>query len=287
MESSDNITTASEAVEQVFGGPQEESGPKRIYEDYRGRPLCGTSEEEVAAQRRAIDEDDERLRQETREREIVRLVGHRFCQASFAAYQDTQANSRARQAAERWLSLRDCNLIISGSVGAGKTWLMACLCRVLIEEGCWMYDGVYESFRYNAGKQRERGVFKNVSWLSAPGWVAALKRGFQSKEAAADAALDLRYGTDADLLFLDDLGKVHPGQNGASWLEEQFYSLIDLRYREGLATVVTTEWNREALGERVGTSVVSRLMDGALVAPLDAYEWRKLAAGSEVAGDKS
>lgn len=53
------------------------------------------------------------------------------------------------------------------------------------------------------------------------------------------------------------------------------YTVFDARYRENLPTVITTEWKSDALADRVGLSVVSRLEDGALVAGLKADRWRK------------
>lgn len=220
----------------------------------------------------------ERVLGAEREIEFSRLVGCRLSQASFAAFVDTEANSRGRRAAEEWLDNPETNLIVSGAVGTGKTYLAACLCRAFMERGCVTFDTLQNYKR----RPRHSRQLEDLYWLSAPGWVASLKRGFRSEQDAARADEDLEFASKCDLLFLDDLGKVHPGQNGASWLEGVFYGLIDARYREGLITVVTSEWTRSALSDRVGASVVTRLMDGALIAPLDTFEWRKPLTGQGV-----
>jgi hypothetical protein len=95
--------------------------------------------------------------------------------------------------------------------------------------------------------------------------MALVKRGFNDRDSAEKANIKAEYAESAAFLVLDDLGKVHPGKD-VSYTEEQFYAIVEARYRNELPTIVTTEWKSKALAERVGESVVSRLEDGAAVA---------------------
>ena len=87
--------------------------------------------------------------------------------------------------------------------------------------------------------------------MNAASLINDVRRGFSDKEAAREASERISAAIRTPVLFLDDLGKGHPGRD-VSWMEEQLYSLIDARYREELPTVVTTEWKAAALVRRVG-----------------------------------
>lgn len=253
--------------EYDFGPAESASGVTRVGEmlkyEYKGAYVWGYNEEELEQAKRRVDERQCEVELERQTNTIRAMVGQRLLAASLEMWRDTPANSKAKGVAAGWLESPTDNLIIVGPIGSGKTYLMACLCRALVERG-WR------------GHSTDWGdAERDAYWLSAPGWVNQVKRGFRSDDEAYTAENMLALAKSAGVLFLDDLGKVHPGANGVSWLEDQFYGLVDSRYRKSLPTVVTTEWNRDALAERVGSSVVSRLMDGALIAGMDAYEWRK------------
>ncbi len=194
--------------------------------------------------------------------------GQRLSRASFVAFEEGPHNAEALAVAKKWLAIDtpfpgeiNCgrlysaynapikdrpSLIIVGAIGSGKSYLAACLYREL------------------KAKERESAL-----WLNAASLIAQVRHGFSDKEAGSLAGDKIKVAGWAPVLFLDDLGKVHPGKD-VSWIEEQFYALIDARYRAALPTVVTTEWKAEALTKRVGESVVSRLMDGAMVAGIKA-----------------
>lgn len=65
-----------------------------------------------------------------------------------------------------------------------------------------------------------------------------------------------------DLLVLDDVGAERP----TDWTVEQVDALVDLRWRHGLATIVTTNMQGPAFREHVGDRVHSRLVvDGTAI----------------------
>jgi len=167
--------------------------------------------------------------------------GSRLAAASFDQFQERPHNSQALKTARAWLEETPRqNLIIVGPIGSGKSYMAACLYRALIDE----YEQTY--------------------WVNAGTLMAQIRRGFSSKDAAHEAGSRAERAGTAPFLVLDDLGKVHPGRD-VSWVEETFYAIIEARYRNELPTIVTTEWKSDALAERVGASVVSRLEAGAWV----------------------
>lgn len=153
-------------------------------------------------------------------------------------------NEQAVELCQGWLDEKaKLNLILVGPIGCGKSYLAGAL----------------------AGELGRRLV--PTLWVNAASMMARIRRGFSDREIARWVNWQMSLAETVPVLILDDLGKVHPGKD-VSWVEEQFYALVDARYRNMLPTVVTTEWTRAALPDRVGESVVSRLIDGAWVAKI-------------------
>jgi DNA replication protein DnaC len=59
-----------------------------------------------------------------------------------------------------------------------------------------------------------------------------------------------------DLLHIDDLG----AENTTDWVLEQLYSIINTRYEDELAMIVTTNKNYDELIEQLGERTISRLV---------------------------
>jgi DNA replication protein DnaC len=201
-----------------------------------------------ACQETETRKDQEEERQRTFEAAMQRYRdgdrGSRLAQASFADYLEADHNRAAMKTAQAWVQATSRpNLLIVGPIQSGKSYLAACVYNALLAA----YEPAY--------------------WLNAASLVAKIRRGFGDREAAAEANGRIERAERAPILVLDDLGKVHPGKD-VSWVEETFYAIVEARYRDELPTIVTTEWKSEALAERVGPSVVSRLEDGAWVTGL-------------------
>jgi len=58
-----------------------------------------------------------------------------------------------------------------------------------------------------------------------------------------------------DLLHIDDLGAEHRTE----WVLEQLYTIINTRYEDERATVITSNLEPEQLAEQLGERIVSRL----------------------------
>ena len=59
-----------------------------------------------------------------------------------------------------------------------------------------------------------------------------------------------------DLLHIDDLG----AENTTDWVLEQLYSIVNTRYEDERAMIVTTNLAPEELAEQIGPRTVSRLV---------------------------
>lgn len=121
------------------------------------------------------------------------------------------------------------NLLFVGSTGLGKTFLSACIARVVADRGCSV---VYESAGHLFTKL-EQAKFNS------------------SEETRREAA---RF-TSCDLLILDDLGTEMPGQFTTAAL----YTLLNDRILEGKPMVISTNLNVDEIGRRYSPQIASRL----------------------------
>ncbi len=235
-----------------FSGPSRDRWPRFLPVE------CDECREQrQERERRERHEEEERQRRECELQQKLAPVerygrcshyGPRLEGARFASYGITDQNRAARAVCEQWLRTdARPNLIIIGPVGSGKSHLAACLHNALVGPDFYV----------------------PCLWLSAPALLGEIKRGFRDDELRAKVNHSYELAQEAPVLFLDDLGKTHPGRD-VSWLENELYGIVDARYRALLPTVITTEWRSDALADRVGVSVVSRLIDDAMVAGIGA-----------------
>ena len=129
-------------------------------------------------------------------------------------------------------SQRSGNLLFIGGTGLGKTYLSACIARVVADRG---YSVVYESAGHLFGKL-EQAKFS------------------PSEESRREAA---RF-TDCDLLIVDDLGTEMPGQ----FVTAALYSLLNDRILAGKPMVISTNLNVDELARRYSPQIASRLHGG-------------------------
>ena len=126
------------------------------------------------------------------------------------------------------------NLLLDGAPGLGKTFLSACIARVVSEDGfSVVYDTAVHVFaRCEAAKFRA--------------------------DEEPDAAVDVRRFESCDLLILDDLGTEMPGQ----FVTSALYSLLNDRILGGKAMVISTNLNVEEMSRRYSPQIASRLHGG-------------------------
>lgn len=121
------------------------------------------------------------------------------------------------------------NLLFVGNTGLGKTFLSACIARVVADRG---YSVAYESAPHLFSKL-EQAKFNN------------------DEDARREAA---KY-TACDLLIIDDLGTEMPGQ----FVTAALYSLVNDRLLSGKPMVISTNLNVDEISRRYSPQIASRL----------------------------
>ena len=126
------------------------------------------------------------------------------------------------------------NLRFWGGTGLGKTFLSACIARVVAEKG---FSVCYESAAA-ALECYERAKFR------------------RDTEEGAEAARRVRRMEGCDLMILDDLGT----EMLTPMSQSALYSLLNRRLVEGRPTIVSTNLDDEALSARYLPQISSRLL---------------------------
>lgn len=126
-------------------------------------------------------------------------------------------------------SMNSKSLLFTGNSGLGKTFLSACIARVVSERG---YSVVYES----AGKMFS--VFEAAR--------------FKSDE---ESRRTVQKYTTCDLLIVDDLGTEMAGQ----FVTATLYTLLNDRILEGKPMIISTNLTKSDLVQRYSIQIMSRL----------------------------
>ena len=121
------------------------------------------------------------------------------------------------------------SLLLSGGTGLGKTFLSACIARVVSEAGfSVVYDTAISVFaRFEDAKFRP--------------------------DDAGDA--DVRRCENCDLLILDDLGT----EMTTSFVQSALYQIVNGRMLSGRSTIISTNLNPDELSARYGAPILSRI----------------------------
>ena len=138
------------------------------------------------------------------------------------------------------------NLLFSGGTGLGKTFLSACIARVVADRG---YSVVYESAPHLFSK------------LEAARFGPTEEN---RREAAQFSA--------CDLLIIDDLGTEMPGQ----FVTAALYTLLNDRILEGKPMVVSTNFNMDEISRRYSPQIASRLRGSFTLLPFVGEDIRVL-----------
>jgi DNA replication protein DnaC len=95
---------------------------------------------------------------------------------------------------------------------------------------------------------------RSVAIYSLPRLLNLVREAIESERGMLDL-LD-RLAT-VDLLHVDDVG----AERQTEWVLEQLYSIVNTRYEDQKAIVVTTNLAPDELGEQIGARTVSRLIE--------------------------
>ena len=141
------------------------------------------------------------------------------------------------------------NLLLFGAPGLGKTFLSACIARVVSEDG---FSVVYDT----AGH-----VFSQFESAK-----------FRRDDDGDTAGEDVERCMNCDLLILDDLGT----EMTTSFVQSALYQLLNGRLLTGRSTVISTNLDPEELGRRYGAPLLSRLEGEYQLLPFVGTDIRRL-----------
>ena len=145
-------------------------------------------------------------------------------------------------------SPRSGNLLLFGDPGLGKTFLSACIARVVSESG---HSVVYDTAAHIFG-QFEAAKFR------------------RDEDDGSDADVE-RY-LDCDLLIMDDLGT----EMTTAFVQSAFYQIVNTRLIRGKKTIINTNLRLEEIGQRYGAQIRSRLEGEYELLPFIGEDIRKL-----------
>jgi DNA replication protein DnaC len=120
----------------------------------------------------------------------------------------------------------------TGTVGTGKTTL-----AMLVSKAAMDAD-------------------RTVAIYSLPRLLALLRESFSDNAQYSLNELVERLSS-VDLLHVDDVG----AEQSSPWVLEQLYTIVNTRYEDGKALLLTTNLDHEALKEQIGPRTVSRIYE--------------------------
>lgn len=171
-------------------------------------------------------------------------LGKRQLNSTFENYKITNKNKKAYENAKKYANKlingeTDKGLFITGTYGVGKTYLASCIANEIIQN-------------------KNTVVFGTLIQL-----LDYIKDTY--KDSAVSDKEYLNLYSSVDLLIIDDLGKEKPTE----WVLEKLFLIVNNRYNNYLPIVITTNYNRNQLRERLCVnknysmvdSIISRLYE--------------------------
>ena len=143
---------------------------------------------------------------------------------------------------------RSSNLLFTGAPGLGKTFLSACIARVVSAKG---YSVVYDTAMQ---------IFARFE---------AQKFGRDDSDGAED---DVSRILNCDLLILDDLGT----EMTTAFVQSALYQIVNTRLMTGKSTIISTNLSVQELRRRYLQQVASRLEGEYMILPFMGEDIRRL-----------
>ena len=180
-----------------------------------------------------------------RARSLSGVIPRKYRGVSFDRPPVTEIAPQITTQVRRYVSRIDDNIAAGrglwffGSVGTGKTTLAMLVSLHALEAG------------------------HSVAIYSLPRLLAEIRTTFGDDRATSYVDLLDRL-TSVDLLHIDDVG----AEKTSPWVLEQLYAIVNARYEDERAVVITTNLEREDLAEQINERTVSRLEEMCEVLPL-------------------
>ncbi len=175
---------------------------------------------------------------ERRARRLATRIPEKFIGVSFDREPVVSIDPHVTGEVRRYVAELDANLDAGrglwfmGDVGTGKTALAMLVSKVALERR------------------------RTVAIYSVPRLLYELRRGYDDNAEVSYLNLVDALAS-VDLLQLDDLG----AEKTSEWVLEQLYAIVNARYEEQKAIVLTTNLDPARLEEQISTRTVSRLME--------------------------
>lgn len=180
------------------------------------------------------------MRTFTSSRWVEVFVSRRFQGATFETYKVNPKNRALYDAAAKYADSfteeTTKGLILSGTVGVGKTHLAVAIGRRLAERGFWPY------------------------WRSMPKVISEIRASWKGQGTYSEGMIKAPLMT-AYPLIIDDLGAEMRDSRDQGWLTELIYEIVDARYEAMLPTIITTNMHLADIEDRYTERVASRLAE--------------------------
>jgi DNA replication protein DnaC len=173
-----------------------------------------------------------------RARTLSAVVPKRFRGVSFDRAPVVDMDPEIVRVVRRYVEAVDGNLDagrglwFTGDVGTGKTTLAMLVSRAALDAG------------------------RSVAIYSLPRLLAEIRKTFDEGAERSHLGLLERLAA-VDLLHIDDVG----AERTSEWVLEQLYSIVNARYEDERAMVITTNLDHAELREQIGERTVSRLIE--------------------------
>ena len=246
-------TTMAMAAQAAF---TQGADPQELLQEARRQNIQLQQERaELAALHFEEGDLDEELCRQEQKKELTFLSGTResFDQFRLDYYPEEnnarrimEKNFRTCRRYAQEFSEKSPNLLFSGSTGLGKTFLSACIARVVADRG---YSVMYET----AGQ-----LFAVME-----------KARFSNDE---NARRESEKYTACDLLIIDDLGTELPGQ----FVTAVLYNLINERLLAAKPCIISTNLNTADFERRYSAQIASRLLGNYIRVPFVGNDIRVL-----------